>query len=151
MVKYSKQSLLKQTVATGLKAAKIPANTEIKILELKEGKLDNGDLNDSLLCEMNGKKLTVPVREYSRMTVQKGKAYDAEDGDDEITFPDSFVIVSSVDRKDRDGDVMFPVYAYNAFEAQRLESKLDFAALKASGTLEGRTFDPVQDYTISIL
>jgi len=152
-VKYSKQDLLKQTAATGLKAAKIPANTTIVIIDLKRGKLANGDLNDVLLCDMNGKKLNIPIREYNKFIIQNGKAFTCEDGSDEIEFPNEFVIVSSVDRKDRDGDVMYPVYAYNDFEEQTKEegSSIDFAALKASKLKEGNKFEPVQDYTISIL
>ena len=148
MIRYSKQDLLKLSPATGLKAKKIPINTTIIIIDLKRSKLENGFINDCLLCDMSGKKINIPIREYIRFTVQNGDLYDS-DGD--LIFPNEFVIVSSSDRRDRTGDVMYPIYAYNAFEDQSNENRFDYIELKESGIKEGNKYEPVQDYVISFL
>jgi hypothetical protein len=83
------------------------------------------------------------------MTVENGKHYTGEDN--EIMFAEKFQIKSSEDRKDRDGDLVYPVFAYNLAQEQLDNGGIDWTALKEGGIKEDNKFEPVQNYTITIL
>jgi hypothetical protein len=153
MKSYSKQRALAQTSATSIKFKTLVAGTIISLSEIIEGEIQGGNNagkpNDMLLCETADGALNIPVREFLKMTVENGKHYTGEDN--EIMFAEKFQIKSSEDRKDRDGDLVYPVFAYNLAQEQLDNGGIDWTALKEGGIKEDNKFEPVQNYTITIL
>jgi len=155
-VAYNRQDLLNQTNVKNLKSEVLAPGTTLKITAVRKDTLKRGDkeeLNHQLICSTEKGNILVSVREYTRMKIEAGKAYDGEEGTEEIYFPEAFSIVTSVDRKDRDGDVIFPVFAY-AKGQEFLDSNgsMTWTELKEGGMVDDiERFSAVQDYTIAVL
>ncbi len=153
MKSYSKQRALAQTSATSIKSKTLAVGTVITFSEVLEGEIQGGSNagkpNDTMLCETAEGALNIPVREFLKMKIENGKHYTGED--DEIQFAEKFSIVSSVDRKDRDGDLVYPIFAYNLAQEQLDNGAIQWNELKEGGIKDDNKFAPVQDYTIAIL
>jgi hypothetical protein len=151
-MKLNKKRALAQASAVSIKSAVIEPGTVIRVMDVLEGKIQGTDNpNDTLFCETENGLLRIPTREYMKFKVSNGNLYSSEDAADEIEIADSFKVVSSEPRKDRDGDLVYPSYAYNAFEAQIETGEFDWNELKASKLKDDFTGEPVQNYTIELL
>jgi len=147
-MKLERSRVLAQVNARSLKATVIEPGTTVSVIDIDTKELDNGQPNDMLLCETSNGLLNIPVREYLKMTVVDGKAYTAEDGDTEVEILDQFTVVSSEDRKSRDGETIYPSYAYNAFDEQRESGNFSWNDLVASGLKADFNGPAVQNYTV---
>jgi len=151
MKKYSRSRAVAQIAAASLKGAIVPTGTVLAVAEIVEGELDNGQPNDVMLCSTESGNIRVPVREFLKMNAGEGKHFVGEEGSDEVELAAKFKITGAEPRKDRDGDPVFPIFAYNLGQAQLDAGEIDWAALKAGGLKAGNKLDQVQNYTIEIL
>jgi hypothetical protein len=155
MLKLEKARSFAQTPATSIKSIKLNTGDKIQVLELMKGEVvDNPEVfNDQLLCEGPAGLIKLPLREYFKMSIQNAKSYSTEGvGDGEIAIHQNFEIVSSEDRLDRDGEIVWPSQAYVGFaEIQAKERKYDYEWLKGTGVKESYTGPAVQNYTVKAL
>ena len=141
-----------QVAIKNLKYSKLPEGTELTIRDIVANESD-GRVEDCMICHnADGQLVRVPVREYMKMKEANGKdLFAGEEGDDEIQMPNSFVIVSSEDREDRDGNKVYPIFAYRAaddfFHSQ---GAMEYKELVAQGLKDDNEFEPVQNYTIQV-
>ena len=147
------------TLLPNTKSTAFPVGTTISITGIREASytVDGKELpNHKLEVRIdgeghNGTKMLMPVREFL-------KASNAEAGKDVFTeengqafFPSKVKITKAEDRKSRDGKEIYPVQAYNAFEAQlEANARIDWNTLVASGVKADNTLKPVQNYEFSI-
>lgn len=154
-MKYSKSRAYEQILASSLKSKKLEAGVELKVIDVIEGSItQNGRelANDTLLVVKNdGTRLRVPMRELVRMRTEENKdSFTAGNGDD-LNIPDNFKIVSSSDRKDRLGRLIYPVQAYTLGQ-QLLDGKITvWDDVVKGGVKADNQLDPVQDYVIAII
>jgi len=152
-MKYSKERAIAQIAAASLKSAILPNGTELSLVSIVEQELDNGQPNDILLCESKDGNIRVPVRELMKMKTEDGSSvYGSEEGATEVELPGKFKIVSAEPRTDRDGDAVYPIFAYNKAQEQLDAGGIDWAELKAGGLKANNGgFDQVQNYTIATM
>jgi len=142
------------------KSIAFPVDSIIRLhsLETATYKDRNGEElpNDKFVAEVqapDGKitKCTFPVREILKATVAEGsKAMYSEEGK-QTHFATELKIVGAEARKDRNGEEVFPVQCYNAFESQlEAGNGIDWNGLVASGVKEDNDLSPVQNYTFFI-
>lgn len=155
-MKYSKKRALEQTNSSSLKYITLAIGETLKFVDKKEGSFPGRDgkevANDMILSEnKKGEKISVPVREYLRMTLQDGaKHYESEENDDDVKFPASITVVSSTDRLSKtDGTPVYPLFSYNEADAF-LKGDIEWNDLVASGIKADNTFKPVQDYVVTV-
>lgn len=152
-MKYNRDRANAQIAATSLKSAIVEPGTELTLVSIIEGSFEqNGKEvpNDVMLCETPEGNVRVPVREFMKMKTD-GDLFQAEEGAKEIDLPGKFKIVSSEGRTDRDGDAIYPVFAYNKAQEFLDGEVSDWAELKKAGLKANNGgFDQVQNYTIAI-
>lgn len=152
---YSKAKVNKQTQMSSLKYIDIAEGTVLNFKDIIDGEFEqNGEIvpNDSVKCVENGDGRTIklPVREFLKMTTE-GDLFQSEDGNDNVKFPKSITIKSKADREDRDGNVVFPLFAYNKAEEFLAEgSDLEWSDLLAGDLKADHGYSPVQDYTVTV-
>jgi hypothetical protein len=151
MITLQKSRAFAQTPASSIKGKKLEAGTVIKLTTVVNGTIQGTDTpNDLIFCETPTGMLKIPVREYMKFKFENSNAFSAENDSEEIVLNENFEVVSSEDREDRDGDLVYPSYAYKAFQEQVDTNSFDWNELKASGLkedLEGK-ITPVQDYVM---
>lgn len=152
MKNYSKSRAMDQMNTPGLKSKKLAPGTKLTIDEFVEQETKvNGKtrITDYALCTGKDGRIRVPVAELLKMQTADGKSiFHTEEGSDKGKFPEEFVIESSTDRTDRNGNVVYPLAAYN-LAGDFLEGKVaDWNALVAGGLNESRTYDAVQNYIV---
>jgi hypothetical protein len=151
-MKYSRTRAIEQIAAAALKSRKIEIGTELTVSSVIEGELANGQANEVLLCETTKGNIRVPVRELLKMKQADGSnVFSMEEGAAEVELPGKLKIVSSTDRTDRDGDTVYPIYAYKKAEEQLEAGNIDWSALKDGGLKKDHGFDPVQNYVVAVL
>ena len=151
-MKYNKSRAMAQVAATSLKSNIVENGTELTLVEIVEGSFEqNGKEvpNDVMLCETKDGNVRVPVREFMKMK-SEGSLYGSEEGSKDIELPGKFTIVDAEPRNDRDGNPIFPVFAYNKAQEFLDGEVADWSELVAGGTKANHGFDQVQNYTISV-
>lgn len=94
---------------------------------------------------------TFPVRELLKGKQAEGSAPIFTEEGKNTHFAAAYKIAATEDRKDRNDNEVYPVQAYNAFEAQlEAGTGIDWNTLVASGVKDGNTLSPVQNYTFFI-
>jgi hypothetical protein len=155
MLKLSKNRSFAQTPATSIKSVKLNAGDKIQIMEIMLGTVQGKDdvFNDQLLCEGPNGLIKLPLREYFKMTIEGTSAYTSEGvGEGEIAIHQNFEVVTSEDRKDRDGDIVYPSQAYVGFpEISSGERPYDYEWLKSTGVKDTYNGPAVQNYTVKAL
>ncbi|MDH5533919.1 MAG: hypothetical protein OEX81_05860 [Candidatus Pacebacteria bacterium] len=150
---YSKKRAMAQIAAFSLKSKIVAPGTSLKLVDIQTGSFEqNGNevANDVMLCETKDGNLRVPVREFLKMKNSDGTpVFKSEEGSDEVSFPNNFKIVSSKPRTDRDGNAIYPTYAYKKVD-DFFDGAIDWNGLVDGGLKKDHGFDQVQDYTISI-
>lgn len=141
------------------KSHKFPAGAVITIngitqdSYMADGKEQANDKLHITVSNAAGKdgKYILPVRELLKMeTTEDSEALFSEEGENTL-FPASFEIKASADREDREGRKVYPVQAYNAFEAQiEAGGGIDWNALVESDVKADNKLEPVQNYTVVI-
>lgn len=150
-MKLEGNRVLAQINARSLKATVIEPGTELKVKDIKKGELQDGTPNDMLICETSTGLVNISVREYLKMNFANGSAYTSEEGDTDYEITTSFRVESSEDRKSRDGETIYPSYAYNAFDEQREAGTFNWNDLVASGLKEDFNGPAVQNYNVVAL
>ena len=155
-MKYSRKRAVAQITATSLKAAKLAIGTELTLEEVRmaelQGRGGEETPNDTLICNSRNGRVSIPVREFTKMkTTDDTPLWTGEDNSTNVELPEKFVIRSSEDRKDRNGNVIFPIFAYKDADKQLAENNIDWNALVASGLKDNHGYDPVQNYTIEVM
>lgn len=150
---YSKSRAVKQLAASGLKTRKIEPGTKL-VMETIEAQetVVNGQtrITDFAMCVSEKGRVRVPIAELLKMKKKDGKVvFSAENGNENVQLPDIFTIESSEDRKDRNGNVVYPLRAYALADAFTKGEIKTWAELIAGGPAENHGLDPVQDYVIS--
>ncbi len=155
MLKLQKNRSFAQTPATSIKSVKLNAGDKLQIMEIMTGTVQGKDdvFNDQLLCEGPNGLIKLPLREYFKMTITGTSTYTTEGvGEGEIAIHQNFEIVSSTDRKDRDGEIVYPSQAYVGFaEITAGTRAYDYEWLKGTGVKEGYNGPAVQDYEVKAL
>jgi len=154
---YSKKRAYQQ-VATGAFKSKIHNDGEVlNFTDIIEDSFTNNNgnqvPNDSILCvNSEGKKIKLPVREYLKMNTKDNEQHFSSEGDsDVIKLPASITIVSGEGREDRNGNPIYPIFAYKLAEDFLAEgSDLEWDDLVAGGLKDEHPFDQVQNYTVAI-
>jgi len=141
------------------KSHKFPAGAVISIEGITEdsyiadGKEQANDKLHISVANAGAKdgKYILPCREFLKMsTTDDSESLFSEEGANTI-FPASFEVKSSEDRKDRDDNEVYPVQAYNGFEAQiEAGAGIDWNGLVESGVKADNTLTPVQNYTVVV-
>ena len=158
-MKYSKERAMAQIAATSLKSKKLPVGTELTIDTITTDNFiqnkgqDNEKLvpNDTLVCTSKDGIIRVPVREFMKMKTAEGKAlYSTEEGSKDAELAGSFKITASIDRVDRNDNVIYPTFAYNRAD-DFFAGKIQWDALVDGGVKGGQKFDAVQNYTVAEL
>jgi len=152
---YSKAKANAQTQMASLKYVNIEEGEVLTFQDILESEYDQNGVkvpNDAVKCEdKTGKFLKLPVREFLKMDTGSDKHYKGEAGEDDIKFPTSITIKSKSDRKDRDGNVTYPLFAYNkAAEFMAEGSTLEWEDLLKGGVKADNKFSPVQDYVVTV-
>jgi hypothetical protein len=154
MYKYSKERAMAQVSADSLKATILEPGTTLKMVDMVENTFKQGTKEvpaDYMLMETSaGRTLRLPVRELFKMKSENGPIMSTENGADEVGIPTGLKVVASEDRLDRDGDKIYPIFAYNKGQEMLDSGEIDWTALKKGG-LKAGTFAPVQNYTVEIL
>jgi hypothetical protein len=159
MLKINRQAALKQFRTQSAKGLKLEPGTEISVMEVRENNNEDGSVTHSLICSTDKSLvINISLSDYFKMgVVNNGSHYTSEEGDEDIEIFQSFTIETAEDRKDRNGDLVYPLYAYEGWDEMRDEiragnAKFDWNALIESGLKEGITdrISPLQDYTIKI-
>lgn len=141
------------------KAIAYSVGTVIAITGLRTAsyKLDGEDVaNDKLVIKATGSngndgEALFPVRELLKSAIADGSEDLFKEEGDTTVFPQSLKIVAAEDRKDRNGNPVYPVNAYKAFEEQiEANNGIDWNALVASGVKDDNKLSPVQNYTFMI-
>lgn len=140
------------------KSIAFPVGTVIEIIGIREAsyKVDGIDQpNDKLVVRVAGGDKTgtflMPVRELLKGAVSEGSEALFSEEDGNTFFPAKLTIAKAEDRKDRDGNLVYPVQAYNAFEAQlEAGNGIDWNALVESKVKDDNALSPVQNYTFTI-
>ena len=155
-VSINKQAALKQFRTQSAKGLKFETGTTLNVVEVRENNNEDGSQTHSLICSRdNGPMVNVSLADYFKMTVENGSHYTSE-GDETIELFESFTIVKADDRKDRNGDLVYPLYAYEGWDDMREDiangGKFDWNALVETGLQEGITdrVSPLQDYSITV-
>lgn len=142
------------------KSQKFPAGTVIEVVGMRAGtyEIDGKEVaNDKLEVNVTGAgeaqngKYLLPCREFLKAKTAEGSEplYNEEGGN--THFPAQFKVVSSEDRKDREGKEVYPVQAYKGFEDMIEAGKgIDWNALVESGVKDDNELSPVQNYTFMI-
>jgi len=155
MLKLQKNRSFAQTPATSIKSVKLNAGDKLQIMEIMTGTVQGKDdvFNDQLLCEGPNGLIKLPLREYFKMSIEGASSYTTEGvAEGEIAIHQNFEIVSSEDRKDRDGEIVYPSQAYVGFaEISAGTRAYDYEWLKASGVKETYNGPAVQNYTVKAL
>jgi len=162
MRSVNKKRALSRANGLNIKTNKLAIGTVLNLLEIDEKNTTitrNGKeeelVNDVYVMESPELGLVnIPIAEYFKFKLANGQLFTSEGANEgEMFIIDSFKIVGSEDRKDRDGDVVYPSFMYVAFEEQRDNNSWDWASLKGSGLKPEFTDNavPVQTYTIEAL
>jgi hypothetical protein len=109
--------------------------------------------NDSIKSlDENNRLIKLPIREFLKMkTDDNAPHYVAEGGNDNVKLPTAITIKSKEDRKDRDGDLVYPMYAYILADDYLADgADMSWPELKKGGLNKDNTYKPVQDYTVAI-
>jgi hypothetical protein len=155
-MKVNKERAYAQRVAVSLKSRKIAEGTEFTTQDVVEGSYQQGNQtvpNDIVMTtDGDGKIVRIPMRELLKMTIEGGvNVLDAKQGEAEASIPDKFRIVSSTDRQDRNGNVVYPINAYKLGQ-DFLDKKVSgWDTVVAGGLKEDNTLEPVQNYVIAVL
>jgi len=155
-MKYPKDKMYEQVVATALKSRKIAANTEFTAVAVVPGTIKQGNrevTNDTLIVATNtGSQVRVPMRELAKMRTAEGKeAFTSVENENSVVIPDKFKVVNSTDRKDRNGNTVFPIQAYKLGQ-ELLDGKITgWDKVVEGGLKEDNKLEAVQDYIIAVL
>jgi hypothetical protein len=151
----SRERAVQQLAATNLKSAKLEAGEVLTLVEVIDGEMDmpggSKRPNDKVVFSTAGGLKTTSLGEVLRFNLADGSTLlNQEEGDLEI--PAKIRVKSSEDRiSSVTGEKIYPVMAYNAFEAQRKANQIDWQALVESKVKADNKYAPVQNYTIEIL
>lgn len=141
------------------KSHKLPVGAIIEITGKKEESYTLGNEvvpNDKLRINVQGAEAKngeyyFPVRELLKAKTANGSEPLFTEEGGETFFPSKLTVVSSEDRTDRNGQPVYPVQAYKAFEAQiEAGAGIDWNALVESGVKDDNELAPVQNYTFMI-
>ena len=154
---YSLKRAQEQIAAVNLKSEILIKGTTLQLEQLMEGTIEYGNgqekPNDVLLCKnlSNNKTVKVSVREFQKMELEDGAHFLSSPGDELISFPERIIIISSTDRKDRKGNVIYPIMAYEKVAEFLAEGgKLTWDQLVEAGFKKDHGYAPVQTYTIKV-
>lgn len=155
-MKFPKERAYQAVVATSLKSKKLEVGTELTLLNIVQGSIKNGNrdvVNDVLIMSDNtGKRLRVPMRELVKMRTPDNKElFSNIEGTEDVNIAERLKIVSSTDRKDQSGAVIYPLQAYK-LQDDFLNNKIQgWNNLVAGGLKDNHGFEPVQDYIVAAL
>lgn len=154
-MKYSRKRVLAQVSATSLKSAKLPVGLELTIEAVRTGELKdaqgNDVPNDVLICNSAKGRIAIPMREYTRFRTADNSPMWTGEGSTEVELHERFKIASSEDRKTKDGQTIYPIFAYKAIDEQLKTNAVDWNALVESGLKDNHGYDAVQNYTTEVL
>lgn len=155
-MKYSRKRVNEQTQMPSLKYIEVPQGTKLTFEEIMDGEFEqNGRkvANDTIKAtSSDGRTIKLPVREFLKMDISgDGKHYKGETGSEEVKLPTAITIVKSEDRKDRNGNTVYPLFSYKKSDEFLAEgSTMTWDELVAGDIKEDNTFKPVQNYTIEV-
>jgi len=151
--KISKERFFAQSKKKNLKyMTPMVAGTKLTVEKVVEQNSEDGSPTDYIACSDNdGQLISIPVREFTRMTIVDGKSYSSEEDGEDLILPKTITVASSEDRE-LEGKKLFPTFAYNGIDAYLASERSieDWQALVETGVKEDNKFSPVQNYTISV-
>lgn len=155
---YSYERALEQVSAPSIKNAKLKIGDVLRFGEIMPGTIVYGNgkevANDVIMCtlEPEGSRKKLSLREYFKMKLSGEVKHYKQKGESEVAFPAGIKIVKMEDRKDREGNVIYPLLAYKLADSfLSSDGKMKWPELVAGGYKEDHGYDPVQNYTIEIV
>lgn len=113
MANYPKKRVAAQVIATGLKSEKLAVGTKLTVESINMfdpivvGTTER--FKDFALCNSGQKQVKVPMNEFLRFKTKDGKPVYQNEGESENSkLPNSLTIEGSTDRKDRNGNTIYP-------------------------------------------
>lgn len=149
-----KAKVLEQIATPSIKNSPLGVGQEVVTGDIVAGmsyKRGNKEITpDNILCEVEGRFISVPVAELMKMKNADGKVAVDFNGEN-LEIPARFKIVSKTDRKGADNKVIFPAASYKGYGAyinKADRTMEDYTELLKTDRLEGAV--AVQDYVISL-
>jgi hypothetical protein len=151
-VKIKKTDVLNQIATPSIKnsplakGAVVVTGDRVAGMSYKRGSIEVTP--DNILCEVDGRFVTVPVAELYKMTTKDGKRL-LDLSNDEVEIPAKFTVESTSERKNNDGETMYPAASYKGYSAyinKADRTMEDYAALLKTERLAGAK--PILDYVV---
>lgn len=155
-MKYSMKRMASQIQMKNCKYITLREGLKLAITAVVEGTIHRNGMEQSadyMICQdPNGMKFKLMMRDYLKMKVNNGSSYMSESGSDMIQLPKSIEIVGHENRRDRDHNVMYPIFAYNKVDEMLAseDGSFTYENMLMGGLREDHNFEPTKNYTIKV-
>lgn len=152
-MKYPKNRINAQMVAANINKVILKPKTKLYLRDVIFGSIYLRGMeipNDYIICvDKMGRPFKIKMQEYLRLTSRDFLYSDYDMVYYEL--PKSITILSSKDRTDEDGNIIYPNCNYNGVEEfYATNSLMTLKELRASG-LRNKLYNiPMQDYVVSV-
>jgi len=151
-VKIKRADILAQVATPSIKTAPLAKGAKVVTGDRVAGnsyKRGNIEITpDNILCEVDGRFISVPVAELHRMKQKDGSPL-LDMSEAEVEIPASFTVESMFLRKNANGETVYPANAYKGYAAyiKKAERTIeDYNELIKTELLANAK--PVQDYVV---